>query len=448
MARPSNWWLCYDSSAGKRGFGRRRYLERDAGTVAGEPGFSERLETVLGRIDHEELVRFARALVQIPSVYGPGDPGNNESRAARHVAGYLRRQGFEVSTEEAAPGRPNVWAVWEGDRPGKTLLFEAHTDVVTEGQAGDWKHPPFEAEMEGGAIYGRGACDTKGNLAAAVVAVTAIRDSGVPFAGRIVLCHPVDEEGMMTGIKRFIQNGHADGVDGAVICEPEENQICVAQKGAMRVEIRVRGRMAHGAMPRSGVNPVTRAARLVVALEELEREEIERHGEDPYLGHPSITPTILLGPEDGEPQMNVIPAGAYIALDIRTIPGQSHEEIRVRLEECISTLQAEDQHFEASVQVIEERPPTSTDRDDPLVRAMAAAHERVTGDPASYNGVPGATDGTFLHAWAGIPIVTTGAGGRTVPHHKDEWVDVEELLTTCKLYAATAMYFCEEDADV
>ncbi|MGI8859438.1 MAG: M20 family metallopeptidase [Rubrobacteraceae bacterium] len=423
-------------------------LERDARSNAGNSRFSERLETVLGRIDGEEMIRFLRDLIRIPSVYRPRDPEGNEDRAARHVAGYLEEMGFEVSTEEAAPGRPNVWAVWDGDRPGKTLLFEAHTDVVTEGHAEDWEHPPFDGTFVDGAIYGRGACDTKGNLAAAVAAVRAIKDSGVSFAGRIVLCHPVDEEGMMTGIKHFIRSGHAEGVDGAVICEPEENQICVAQKGAMRVEIRVQGRMAHGAMPRSGINPVTRVARIVVAIEELEREEIERHGEDPYLGFPSITPTILLGPEGGEPQINVIPSSAYAALDIRTVPSQSHAEITDRLERCISALEAEDPDFEASMEVIEERPPTSTNRDDPLVRAMAAAHERITGGPQTYNGVPGATDGTFLHAWANVPIVTTGAGGRTVPHHKDEWVDTTELLTTCKLYAATAMYFCEEEADV
>ena len=233
--------------------------------------------------------------------------------------------------------------------------------------------------MAGPRIYGRGACDTTGNLAA-VVAVRAIKDSGVSFAGRLVLCHPVDEEGMMCGIKRFIRGGHAEGVDGAVICEPEENQLRVAQKGAMRVEIQLRGRMAHGTMPGSGVNPVTRAARLVVAIEELERDEIERHGKDPLIGYPSITPT-------------------------------------------------------------------ATARDDPLVRAMAA-HQHLTGEPPRYNGMPGATDGTFLHAWAGVPIITTGAGGRTDPHHKDEWVDADELLTTCKLYAATPMYFCEEEARV
>ncbi|MEW6638450.1 MAG: M20/M25/M40 family metallo-hydrolase, partial [Actinomycetota bacterium] len=258
---------------------------------------------MLRSIDRRELVRLTRELIRIPSVYRPGEPGGDEERVARFVAGYLERAGFEVRVEEVAPGRPNVWSVWEGDRPGRTLLFEAHTDVVTEGRAEDWRHPPFAGELEGGRLYGRGACDTKGNLAAAVIAVRAIKDSGIPFPGRLILCHPVDEEGMMIGIKAFIERGHAKGVDGAIICEPEENQLCIEQKGALRVGVVFRGRMAHGAMPLSGVNPLTRAARFVVAVEKLEREEAERYGEDPLLGQPSLTPTILLGPDCGEPQI-------------------------------------------------------------------------------------------------------------------------------------------------
>ena len=149
-----------------------------------------------------------------------------------------------------------------------------------------------------------------------------------------------------------------------------------------------------------------------------------------------------MGPDCGEPQINIIPASAYVALDIRTIPGQSHEELVRRLEECLSRLRSEDPVFEASLEVIEERAWTETPMDEPLVRAMGAAYRELTGEEPRYNGVPGATDGTFLSTWAGIPVVTTGAGDREIPHHKDEWVSVDELFTTCSLYAATAMYFC------
>jgi succinyl-diaminopimelate desuccinylase len=415
--------------------------ERRAESAA-DPEFEKLLQAVLRHIDREELARLAQELVRIPSVYRPEEAEGNEARVARFLTEYLEREGLDVSVEAVAPGRPNVWAAWDGVRPGKTLLFEAHTDVVTEGRAEDWEHPPFAAEKVGDRIYGRGACDTKGNLAAAVVAVKAIKDSGVPFPGRLVLCHPVDEEGMMAGIKAFIEGGHAERVDGAVICEPEENQLCIKQKGALRVEVIVRGRMAHGAMPLSGVNPVTRAAKFVVAVEELEAGEVERHGEDPFLGYPSLTPTILLGPDRGEPQLNVIPASAYVALDIRTVPSQSHEELARRLEERLSKLESEDPDFDATLEVIEERSPTETSMEDPLVGAMSAAYRDLTGEEPRYNGVPGATDGTYLSTWAGVPIVTTGAGDREIPHHRDEWVSVDELLSTCRLYAATAMYFC------
>jgi succinyl-diaminopimelate desuccinylase len=403
--------------------------------------FRRVLDDVLGRIEREELVRLTQELVRIPSVYRPEEMNGNESDVARFVADYLEQAGFEVKTEEAAPGRPNVWTVWEGNSPGRTLLFEAHTDVVTEGSTEEWEHSPFGAERAGGRIYGRGACDTKGNLAAAVLAVRAIKDSGVAFPGTLILCHPVDEEGMMAGIKAFIENGHPQGVDAAVICEPEENQLCTRQKGALRVEVTVRGKMAHGAMPLSGVNPVSRAARFVVAVEELEGEEIERHGDDPFLGSPSLTPTILMGPDCGEPQINVIPAGAYVALDIRTVPAQSHEDLIERLRDILAGLKSEDPDFDATLEVIEERPPTETPKDEPLVSAMSKAYEHLTGEEPRYNGVPGATDGTFLSAWANVPIVTTGAGNREIPHHADEWVDEEELLAACKLYAATALYY-------
>ena len=134
-----------------------------------DPGFEKLLEAVLQRIDREDLARLVQDLVRIPSVYRPEEAEGNEARAARFLTDYLEREGFEVNVEAVAPGRPNVWAAWEGERPGKTLLFEAHTDVVTEGRAEDWEHPPFGAERAGERIYGRGACDTKAFVACTVV---------------------------------------------------------------------------------------------------------------------------------------------------------------------------------------------------------------------------------------------------------------------------------------
>lgn len=407
-----------------------------------EPEFLDMLQSVWSHINREELVGLTQDLIRIPSVYRPGQTGGHELAVAQFIARYLQSEDFEVQMEEAAPNRPNVWAVLKGDRPGKTLLFEGHTDVVTEGNTEDWRYPPFEGKISEGRIYGRGSCDTKGNLAAAIIAVRAVKRAKISFPGQIILCIPVDEEGLMLGIKNFIQQGHAKGVDGAVICEPEENQLCIAQKGALRVVVRILGKMAHGAMPLSGINPITRAARFIIAVEEFEREEILYHGKDPFLGYPSLTPTIMLAPENAEPQINVIPSQAFVAIDIRTIPGQSHPEIIQGLKNRLAKLKIEDPLFEAELEMIEERPWTETPKTDPLVQSMTVAYTQTTGRKPYFNGVPGATDGTYLHSWAGIPIITTGAGERLVPHQADEWVDIEELMTTCRLYAATALNFC------
>lgn len=394
-------------------------------------------------VDDKEVINLTQALVQIPSVYRPNDPEGNESRAAQYVYEYLLGLGLEVYIEEVVKGRPNVIGILDSGTPGKTLLFEGHTDVVTEGNRDAWSYDPFGAAIEGGRMYGRGTNDTKGNLSAAIAAVHAIKKSNVNWKGKIILCIPCDEEGMMIGIKHFIQQGWAKGVDGAIICEPEENQICITQKGAMRAVIRTYGKMAHGAMPLTGVNPNTRMAQFICELMTLERLEKQRVGEHRYLGWPSITPTIILGPEKGEPQINVIPDHCMTTLDIRTVPGQEHNQLRIDMEQILGKLASNDPDFKASIEVIESRPWTETSLDDPIVRASVESYRRVVGKNPVFNGVPGATDGTFLHL-AGIPIVTTGAGDRHIPHQINEYINLAELVEASRIYAETAMLFLNE----
>ncbi len=401
-------------------------------------------DNVIQKVNEKELVDFTQKILRINSVYDPNKEGHTEEKVAYFIADYLKELGIEVHIEEAAPGRPNVIGIIEGKEKGKTLLFEGHTDVVTAGDLDEWHYDPFEAVIEKGKIYARGACDTKGNVAAAIFAVKAILESKAEFMGRIILCIPVDEEGMMIGIKSFIKNGWADHVDAAVICEPEENQLCINQKGAMRVIIRTFGKMAHGAMPLSGINPNWRMAKIICELEKLETAEKDRLGKHHYLGYPSITPTILMAPSKGEAQINVIPKECYTTLDIRTVPGQNHNTLKEQIQGILDKLGKEDKDFKAEMEVIEERPWTETAPEEPVVRSMAEAYTEITGKEPVYNGVPGATDGTFLHSLRGIPVITTGAGDRLIPHQADEYVEIDELIETTKLYALTAMLYLNE----
>lgn len=399
---------------------------------------------VLGCIRQDEVVKLTQDLIRIDSVIRPSKQ-IYEEQVAYYIADYLRNLGFQVTIDEVEPHRPNVIAVLEGNEPGKCILFEGHTDVVTEGVAEKWTYPPFAAEIDNGRIYGRGACDTKGNTAAMIIAAKAIKESGEKFKGKIKLCIPVDEEGMMIGIKDFIKKGYADDVDAAVICEPEENNACIKQKGAMRIVIRVYGKQSHGAMPLSGINPVPRMAKLVDAIMAYEAEEKAVHGKDAFLGWPSITPTIILAPSETEAQINVVPGELKMTLDIRTIPGQDHAEIENRLRRILKGLEFTDKDFKATLEVIEQRPWTETPAGHGVVKSIEKAYEEISGKKIIYNGVPGATDGTFLKAWKGIEVVTIGAGNREIPHQYDEYVDIEELVEATKMYALAALYYLNEE---
>ena len=420
-------------------------------------------DRVLREIRREELVQLTQDLIRIPSVRRIGG-GEKEKEVALFVARLLEEMGLDVVIEEVEPGAPNVVGVLQGQADGPCLMFECHTDVVTEGDPSEWKYGPFEGRIAGNRIYGRGACDTKGNLAAAVKAVQAISQSGIPFNGRILLGILVDEEGMMSGVKHFIRQGWTKGVTAAIICEPVESQLCITQKGAMRAEIVTCGKMSHGAMPLSGLNPVPPMVSILEKVRQLEEEEIELRGKDPLLGFPSITPTVLQAPLKGDPQVNVVPQHCRSYLDIRTIPGQSHEALKKQLEDIVREEErlvcasldsgplkeirerlekglSRGMTFEAKFQVFEDRPWTRTSKEESLVQAVAKAYRSVTGEEPVYNGVPGATDGTFLSAWAGIPIVTIGAGKWTIPHQKDEWISIDDLCLMAKLYAVSAMEF-------
>lgn len=395
--------------------------------------------------DREAVIRLTQELVRIESVYrGEGIPGGNEEKVANYVADVLRGYAIETYVEEVVPGRPNVIGIVDSGKPGPTLLFEGHTDVVTEGNREAWTYDPFGAEIIDGRMYGRGTNDTKGNLACMITAVHSLLQDGEEFRGKIILCIPCDEEGMMIGIKDFIKKGWADGVDGAIICEPEENNVCIAQRGAMRIQVDMYGKMAHGAISWSGINPNWRMARLIVELEKLEKEEQERLGEDPYLKWPSITPTILQAPVKGDAQINVIPDHCRTTLDIRTVPAQDHEELRGKIDAIIGKLKAEDPDFNCELTILDDRPATETSKDEPVVRAIYDAVQHVTGKEPVYNGVPGATDGTFLHVH-GVPIVTIGAGDRDIPHQIDEYVDIEELAETTAIYREAALRFLNRE---
>ncbi len=389
-------------------------------------------------IDEQALVQFLQALVRIPSVNAP-ESGRTEQAAAELVAEQMRSFGWEPRIDEVAPGRPNVIAVLEGGRPGPTLMFEGHTDVVTEGPLDLWSVDPFGGEIRDGRLYGRGSADMKSGVAAMLFAADAVRRRG-EFAGRIIVGALVDEEGMMLGAKHFTTTELGKTVDAAIICEPEGGEVCVAQKGALRLRLDVTGRMAHGAMPQHAINPAPALARFIDAVGRLESELQARDGAHATLGPTYLTPTVI---QAGEPkQLNVIPGRAWLAVDVRTIPGVEHPAIVDRLQADAREI-GDATGCTLELSVVDDRPATETDPDEPVVRAVCTAHADLLGAEAALGGVPGATDGTILVRDLGIPVAVYGPGGKWIAHQADEYVEVAELGQYARVYAEAASRFLQ-----
>ncbi len=400
------------------------------------------LQAALARIDPDELVALTRELIRIPSVVRPGDPSGNEAGVARRVRDWFENEGFALEVHEVAPGRPNVIA-WLGDKgSGRSLLLEGHTDVVTEGNAREWTHAPFGAELVQGRIYGRGAADMKSGLAAAMLAAGAIKRSGVAFHGKLVVGALVDEEGDMIGVKHLCATPTGRELDAAIICEPEENEICLEQRGVVWARVTLRGRMAHGAMPEAGVNPISGLGALLDEVPRLERRLRRLCRKSPHLRPPSVTPTIAQSPVEGMPQSNVIPSTAHAVLDVRLTPGPDEAAVARELDAACTAAMKRLPGATIEWQPVNGyRLATRVERGEPLVRAMVAGVRQVTGRAPRFGGVPGSTDGTILRMTLGIPIVTCGPGNRLIPHQVDEYVDVIELIEAAKIYVASALNF-------
>jgi succinyl-diaminopimelate desuccinylase len=405
------------------------------------------LSQVLRKIDADEVIELTRALVRIPSVYRPGDPEATEARVAAFVGSWFRREGFDVEVQDVAPGRPNVIGSLGEKRSGqRSLLLEGHTDVVTEGDPAEWSRPPFGAELVDGRIYGRGTADMKSGLAAAMVAAAAFRRAGVGLKGKLVVGALVDEEDGMIGVRHLCQTAVGRELDAAIICEPEENELCLEQRGVVWVRFRVRGKMAHGAMPEAGVNPIACLGRLLAAAPGLERRLRKVCEKSRYLRPPTVTPTIVQGPPArvGVPQSNVIPAVAEATFDIRLTPGIGEDGVRAELEEICRQAAAAQPGVKIEWEPVNAfRLATKVDRAEALVEAMVRGVKQAARRAPRYGGVPGSTDGTILRMQLGIPIVTCGPGDRLIPHQVDEFVSTHEIVEAAKIYVASALNYLE-----
>ncbi|RBM17080.1 acetylornithine deacetylase [Prauserella sp. PE36] len=365
-----------------------------------------------GAVDGGRVTELAAELIRCDTRNPPGD----ERPVVEPLRAVLRELGAEVEVVEPEPGRPSVLArIGSGDGP--TLLVNGHVDVVPVVES-EWSVPPFAGQVRDGLLYGRGACDMKGGIAAALEGVRACRDAGVVPPSSLVFHLVADEEtGSRVGTEALVAAGLVRA-DAAVVPEPSELRVCVAERGSLLVEIVVRGRAAHGSDPAAGHSAVADAARIVSALH-LVDFGAPAH---PLLG----APTCNVGTVRGGTAANIVASECRLRVDRRVLPGQTREEALRTLTEAIDT--AGD--FDYDIEVLAFAEGSELDAGHPFVSEV-----RKAAGQAPVRGLYLGTDARFLRNQLGIPAVVYGPGSMTVAHAADEHVSVAELATAARTFA-------------
>lgn len=375
----------------------------------------------------DPTIRLLRDLIAINSVNPtlvPGAPG--EALVADAIAAEMRRIGLDVVVQAAGPGRPNVIGVLEGARAGRTLMFCGHMDTVGVGGM----PAPFTPVERDGRLYGRGAQDMKGGVAAMIGAARVLAGTGL-YRGRVVVAAVVDEEHSSIGADALVGEWTAEA---AVVTEPTDLQIVTAHKGFAWIEVEVLGKAAHGSRPAEGQDAILRLGRVLRHLETLGRD-LERRASHPRLGFGSLHASLV----EGGRELSSYPDRAVLQMERRTLPGDEPSQPLAEVREILDGLRLEDSTFRAAARTLFQRTAYELDADHPLPQTLGEAVRHVGGSTAFAGAAFWADSAVLGHA--GIPSVLFGPGGAGL-HSTEEYVNVADVLLCQEALAELARRFC------
>ncbi len=378
-------------------------------------------------------------LVAIPSVNPMGLPElaghSGEARLTDFLETLFCRLGLPSRRQRVEPGRDNILARLDGavspEAGGKLLLWSVHQDTVP---ATGMTIPPWTPQVREDRLYGRGACDVKGGMAAMLVALSRILEHRPKALPTIVLGCTVNEEYGFTGASALTQlwTGQTDGVfvrkpDAAIVAEPTSLQVVVAHKGVVRWRCRARGRAAHSAEPTAGENAIYRMARALMVIERYQRDVVQTLGSHPLCG----PATVSVGTISGGVSVNTVPDRCVIEIDRRLACGETPEAARKHLIEHLKEELGEAPWLEHDPPFMRGLP-LSGDSNGPLADRLAAAVRQVAGDCRQI-GVPYATDAA-AYAAVGVPAVVFGPGSIAQAHTGDEWIDLDQVRKAAEIF--------------
>jgi acetylornithine deacetylase len=351
---------------------------------------------------------------------------SGEQEIAGFVASWLDGRGLQVVAEDAAPGRPNVIGIVRGRGDGRSLMINAHMDTVGTGAMSD----PFVPRVEEGRLYGRGAYDMKGSLAAAMIACAALAKD--PPAGDVILTAVCDEEYASIGTSVVLRNWRADA---AIVTEPTGLDVCIAHKGFIWFEVDSAGVAAHGSKPELGVDAIAKMGRVLTGIEALD-QSLRARPRHPLLSSGSIHASLISGGQE----LSTYPERCRLSVERRTVPGETPAEAEAELQEVIECASRSDPRVVFTLRTILVRDSFEISPEQEIVQMVCAAVARQKGTaPRLYGDTPW-FDAAFVSA-AGIPTVIFGPGGGGA-HAAIEWSNLDDVSACARILEDVAREFC------
>lgn len=385
----------------------------------------------MSAIPSGDAVALLRELVKTDSrnpALAAGAPG--EGRIAALLADTLKAWGFEVRLVDAAPGRPNVIATLRGSSGGRTrsLMFNGHIDVVG---IENMKHAPFDAFTRDGRLYGRGASDMKGGVAAMCAAAARVKGA---LKGDLIVACVADEEWRSIGTSALVASGVR--ADAAIVTEPTGLATMPAHKGFAWFQITTTGRAAHGSRWDLGVDAIRHAGLLLAELERLDSAVLPKKSHR-LLGRPSLH----AGEIAGGLGLSTYPDKCVLRIERRTIPGETIGDAQREIDGVCNRLRDKIAGFDAAVELLFSQPPSDVDPGAPICTALASA-QKAHGVEPRVAGMSAWTDAALLNQ-AGIPAICFGPGDMGLAHAAEEYIELREVETATGVLATLARDWCK-----
>jgi len=385
-----------------------------------------------GAIEEKEVVNLLGDLISINSVNPLQDTSaKGEKELASYVENYLKNTGIKSILQPVLDERPNVIGIIEGKNKGKNFILEAHMDTV---KVDNMTIDPFLPKIKEGKMFGRGACDDKGSLAAMLLAMKLLKQKNIPLKGDVYLAAVVDEEYKYRGVLHLLNQGFK--FDAGIIGEPTNLDIIIAHKGCLRWRIITKGISVHSSEPEKGENAIYLMSEVIGALQK-RLIPLCREKSHPLVGSPALSVNII----QGGTQINIIPNRCFIEIDRRMIPGENDQDALKEVDKFLDKLRKENLLLEvAREDPFLTSPPMQINEDEEVVQVLfKSAKDNEVAEP-KIRGVKFDTDaGKFVAR--GIPTPVFGPGNIAQAHSENEWVEIKQVAQAAEIIAQTIVIY-------